>query len=354
MSWVTVIWSMVAAASLTLAAMHLLVWCRRRTAWSNLLFALMAVATAAAAACEFWMMRAKTTAEFGTALRWTHVPGWLLIVSLVGFVRLYLRTGRPWLAWAVCGLRTLSLILNFVFTPNLNYREITALRHISYLDESVSVGEGVPNPWMLVGQASLALLIVFTVDATITAWRRGSRRQALWLGGAIVLFTLACTGQIVLVFWEIVHTPVTASLFFLCIVTAMGYELSHDVLRAAQLSAELRESEERMTLAAEAAGFGIWMWSIAGNRVWGSERWLRLFGFAPEAIVSYDRVIQRIHPDDREVVEREVQRAIADQSDYAGEYRVLLSDGTQRWIAARGRVYLDKHGKPARMFGRGR
>ena len=31
----------------------------------------------------------------------------------------------------------------------------------------------------------------------------------------------------------------------------------------------LRESEERMTLAAEAAGFGVWMWSIPGNQVWG-------------------------------------------------------------------------------------
>ena len=137
---------MVAATCLTLAVLHLLVWCRNRAAWANLLFALTAIATAAAAACEFWLMRAGTTAEFGTAIRWMHVPAWLLLVSLVGFVLVHLRAGRLWLAWAVCGLRTLSLILNFVFTPNLNYREITSLRHIRYLGESISVGEGVPNP----------------------------------------------------------------------------------------------------------------------------------------------------------------------------------------------------------------
>jgi two-component system, LuxR family, sensor kinase FixL len=74
----------------------------------------------------------------------------VLVVSLVGFVRLYLRIGRPWLAWTVCGLRTLALLLNFLVGQNLNYREITQLRHISFLGESVSVAVGVPNPWMVV------------------------------------------------------------------------------------------------------------------------------------------------------------------------------------------------------------
>jgi two-component system, LuxR family, sensor kinase FixL len=82
------------------------------------------------------MMRTETPGAFGTAVRWTHVPAWVLIVSLVGFVRVYLQAGRLWLAWTVCGLRTLSLILNFVCTPNLNYREITALGHVSLLGRS--------------------------------------------------------------------------------------------------------------------------------------------------------------------------------------------------------------------------
>ena len=127
MSWVTIIWAMIASACLTLALVHVLVWWRRRDARANLFFALSAVATAVFAGCELWMMRAETPGAFGMAMRWTHVPGWVLIVSLVGFIRFYLRAGRLWLAWTVCGVRTLSLILNFICTPNLNYREITAL-----------------------------------------------------------------------------------------------------------------------------------------------------------------------------------------------------------------------------------
>jgi two-component system, LuxR family, sensor kinase FixL len=98
MSWVTIIWSMIASACLTLALVHVLVWWRRPNARANLFFALSAFATAVYGGCELWMMRAETPGAFGIAMRWTHVPAWLLIVSLLGFVRLYLRAGRLWLA----------------------------------------------------------------------------------------------------------------------------------------------------------------------------------------------------------------------------------------------------------------
>ena len=52
MSWVTVVWSMIASACLTLALVHALVWLRRRDALANLLFAVMALVTALLAAGE--------------------------------------------------------------------------------------------------------------------------------------------------------------------------------------------------------------------------------------------------------------------------------------------------------------
>ena len=103
---------------------------------------LSAAGVAAYAGCELWMMRAETPGEFGLALRWAHVPVWVIVVSLVAFARLYLRAGRLWLAWAVCGCRTLALLLNFGPAPNLNYREISALRHLPFLGDTVSVGRG--------------------------------------------------------------------------------------------------------------------------------------------------------------------------------------------------------------------
>jgi len=290
------------------------------------------------------MMRAETPGQFATALRWLHVPAWALLVSLVGFVRFYLRAGRPWLAWSFFGLRTLSLLLDFLVGQNLNYREVTCLRHIPFFGESVSVGEGVSNPWMLVGQLSLLLLVIFVADATVTVWRRGDRRQALVVGGSIVFFVLAATVQAVLVLWQMVHAPITASSFYMGIVVAMAYEMSWAALRAAQLSLDLRESEERMTLAAEAAGFGVWIWSIARNQIWGSERWLGLFGFAADAIVTFEDVIQRIHPDDRKMVEHAVRLALECRGDYGGG----LPRGSAGWHPA-----MD-HGPGPDVSGRGR
>jgi two-component system, LuxR family, sensor kinase FixL len=312
-----------------------------------LLFALTAAATMLLAAGEVWMMRAGTPEQFGMAVRWTYVPAWALIVSLVGFVRLYLRAGRPWLGWAVCGLRTLSLILNFLTGANLNYREITAVRRIPFLGESVSVAEGVSNPWMLVGQLSLLLLVIFVADAALTVWRRGDRRQALVVGGGIVFLALMGTGQAILVFWGIIAAPITASLFYMGIVAAMGFELSHDVLRAAELSEELRESEQRMDLAASAADLGLWVWDIARDEIWTTDKGRELFGFAAGERLDFTRWVGTLHPEDREPVCAAVAAALENGGDYHSEYRVLSGAPPVRWIAARGPGRVRRRSPPA-------
>src|SRR5213078_2723797 len=214
MSWVTVIWSVGAGACLTLALMNCVVWWKDRTARANLIFSVMAIAVAIFAALELALMRAQTPEQFGEVVRWLHVPVWVIIASLVVFVRLYLCAGRRWLAWTVVGVRTLSLILNFTFWPNINYRQITALRHIPFLGEPVSVAVGVPNPLMLAAQLSLLLLVIFVADATITVWRRGDRRQAVIVGGSILLFVTVGTAEGILIVWGIISMPVTVSLFY--------------------------------------------------------------------------------------------------------------------------------------------
>jgi two-component system sensor kinase FixL len=340
-----------AAACLTLAAMNLLIWQAQRESWERFLFSLAAVATAAMAFSELSMLRAETPGQYATALRWFHVAVWWIIVTLVCFVRLRLQAGRPWLAWTVCALRTFSLLLNFLVGQNITYRETTHLRHLALLGESFAAPSGVPNSWMLVAQLSNLIFVVFVAEATLTIWRRGDRRETLVQAGSILFFGVFGTIHATLVGWQLVDWPVMTSFFFMAIVAAMSYEMSRDVLRAAQLSVDLRESEERMALAAEAAGFGFWMWSIGRDQVWGSEKWLQLFGFVAGADISYEGLIQRIHPDDREMVAREMRRAVEDQRGYAGQYRVIAADGTERWIGTRGRMYPEMNGKPARMLG---
>src|SRR5438046_6080074 len=358
MSWITLLWSMDAALCFTLAGIYLLVWFKQREGWKHLLFSCSAVAAGIIAMLELASMRAETTAQYGLLVRWAHLPVWILIVSIVWFVRLYLRAGRPWLAWSICGLRTLALVLNFVFTPNLNYRKITSLRHLQWWGgETVSAPVGVPNPWTLVGQLSLLLLLIFFVDATITVWRRGDRRRALVVGGSMI-FGAILAWHVPLVIWGIIDIP-----FFLCftysgIVAAMAYELSYDVLHAAQLArqlqaseAELRETEQRMQLAASAAELGMWMWDIARNEIWITDKGRALFGFAPSEKLDFDRFRSALHPEDRESVHQAVENSLRTGAEYESEYRAVLPDGEVRWIAGRGHVEFNGDGQPVRMRG---
>src|ERR1035438_5983539 len=59
-------------------------------------------------------------------------------------------------------------------------------------------------------------------------------------------------------------------------------------LERERLALELHESQERMKLATEAAGIGVWEWNTANNQVWGSEKWLRLVGFASGDTIDFD------------------------------------------------------------------
>jgi len=351
MSWITVIWSMTASACLTLALMHGLVWARQRDAWANLMFAVTATATAAFAGVELWMMRAETPADFGLAVRWAHVPGGVLIVSLVFFVRLYLRAGRLWLVWTISGLRAVILLVNFLSHPNFSFREITALRHVPLFGEPVSVAIATVNPWNVVAHLSLLLLVIFVVDAAYSVWRRGDRRQAVIVGGSITFFVLAATAQVMLVLWQIVPMPVTMSLFYTGIIAAMGYELSRDTIRAAKLSRELRASEHRFSLVADAAKLGIWTCDLVKNEIWTTSNWRALFGFSESQRLEFEDVLKRIHPDDREVFNHNFKEALAGGGHYETDYRIVSPDNQTRWVASRGRIDFDPQGKPLMLRG---
>ena len=350
MSWITIAWSINAGACLVLAGVYFVVWCNQRDSWPHLLFSCSAVAAAAIGLIELAMLHGNTVGQYTALIRWVHVPVWVLTLSLVAFVRLYLRAGRRWLAWSIYGLRTLVLIVNFILTPNINFRAISSIRHFSWWDEIVSVPIGVPNPWGLLSHLSLLLLLIFCVDATVTVWRRGDRRRALVVGGSMILGSIVAW-HIPLVIWGVIDVPFFLSFAYFGIVLAMGSELGDDMFRAAQLAHKLERSEQRLNLAADSANFGVWEWDLNKDEVSVTPSRRELLGLPAARKIRFEHFISRVHADDRDRIRQAIKDAVEKRKVYDSEFRVVLADGSVRWMTARGTVQANKRGKPMRMLG---
>ena len=360
MSWVTFVWAWVIGACTTMALPHLLIALTRRT-WEDLLFGLTALGVAGVAVGELAVMHAHTTEEIGRAVQWTHIPVFLVVIGIVGFVRAYFGTGRLWLGLTACGLRFVSLILNFVFPPNLNFRQITALRHFDFLGDTIAMPEGVMNPWMRLGELSSLLVLIFVIDASLTLWRRGTleaRRRAVVVGGSIVVFIVLAAGISALIHAQVLQLPYLISFPFLGVILAMGFELGQDILRAGQTERRLRlsedalrESEVRMSLAASAGNLGLWMWDIRRDHLWLSKKGRSLFGWSESQPLSLATLLGSVYPKDRARLEQIVQNALSSQEEYESEYRIKHRSGETRWIYGYGRAEFDAQGQATVMRG---
>jgi PAS domain S-box-containing protein len=149
-------------------------------------------------------------------------------------------------------------------------------------------------------------------------------------------------------FWQLYQWYAVGALALLGFAAIIISMLFLNLARRHQAEKVARASEERLSLAAGAA---LWLRDLAGDQVWVSSGWRRLFGVSADTAIDYQLFIQRVHRDDRDLVNRAMQHALKHRTDYVAEYRVVLPDGPERWLASRGRLYFDKDGKAERIGG---
>lgn len=361
MSWITVAWSIMASAILTLALLHLFIWFNQTRQWAHLFFSIAAVGVTVIAGMEFLAMRAASIDQMATLLRWSQLPLFVVWVAIVCFVRFYFNAGRLWLAWTVCSLRALALILSFTTGQNLFFREVTSLKHILLFGgETISIPQGALNPFYIVGPLSMFVLVMFVMDTSVTLWRRrtDTGHRSMILSSCITFFLLAAVGHGFMVNVGLINSPYLVSLSFMPTIFAMSYDLSYDVLRSAQLAhrlqaseAELRISEQRMSLAISAAELGLWEWDIVHDEIWSNDNGRTLYGIAKTEQLSFDRFLNSLYAEDREPVRLAVDKALAGGDNYEGEYRIMLPDRNIRWLAARSHIEFNHRGLPLRMYG---
>jgi PAS domain S-box-containing protein len=115
----------------------------------------------------------------------------------------------------------------------------------------------------------------------------------------------------------------------------------------------LARGEDRLHLAVEATGLGIWEMDLETEIVSYNAQCAALLGLPPGSPMAYEGTLLALPPDDREKVREAVRRAHDPAGDgmFTVEYRTLgLGDGVQRWIAASGRVFF-RAGRAVRFLG---
>jgi diguanylate cyclase (GGDEF)-like protein/PAS domain S-box-containing protein len=116
---------------------------------------------------------------------------------------------------------------------------------------------------------------------------------------------------------------------------------------------QLRESEERYSLATQGANDGLWDWNVQRKEIYFSPRWKSMLGYSDGQIGDSPMDwFNRIHPSDREQVEKQITQHLAGTSNhFESEFRILDAGGAYRWVLCRGLARRDENGKAYRIAG---
>ncbi|MDX9883505.1 MAG: PAS domain S-box protein [Prolixibacteraceae bacterium] len=117
-------------------------------------------------------------------------------------------------------------------------------------------------------------------------------------------------------------------------------------------SHDLASMNERFSLAARAAKFGIWDWDIVNNHLVWDDKMYELYSMVKNDFAGeYETWSNGLHPDDRPRTEQEISEALTKGKEYDTEFRIIWPDGAIRHLKAYGNIIRDRSGSPLRMIG---
>ena len=116
---------------------------------------------------------------------------------------------------------------------------------------------------------------------------------------------------------------------------------------------QIRKREQQLARAQRITHLGSWEWDLVNDHTSWSDELYRIFGLAPASIpASYKGFMERVHPEDRAVVKKVVQRALRRRQPFVyHDCRILRPDGTVRTIHGQGEVVLENAGKMISVIG---
>jgi diguanylate cyclase (GGDEF)-like protein/PAS domain S-box-containing protein len=122
--------------------------------------------------------------------------------------------------------------------------------------------------------------------------------------------------------------------------------------KVAQRTKMLSKTNELFKEAQKLTRIGNWEWNIGDNRIVWSDEIFTIFGHEPQEFTpTYDAFMNSVHEDDRSFVKNALSRALSSGEDYAIHHKIVLPDGAQKVVYAKGRVEYDEMHNPLRMLG---
>ncbi len=203
----------------------------------------------------------------------------------------------------------------------------------------------------LLGQVDYPyVLFPFVIWAALRFGPRGASLVTLTVAIVAVWHTTGGSGPFV-------ASTAAGTLFaadvYLAAVAVTGLALAAAVARERETATDaLTHRDEQLKVALDAARMGIWSWSSEDNRLVWDDALRRLYDLPADTdIGGYAEFLSRVHPDDREYVDRTVRKALQEGGRLDYEFRIVLPDGRIRWIADQGRVVSGAPGRPPAMTG---
>ncbi|MET0085085.1 MAG: EAL domain-containing protein [Sedimenticola sp.] len=123
-------------------------------------------------------------------------------------------------------------------------------------------------------------------------------------------------------------------------------------LRVNKRTKELSESKKSLSEAQRIAQLGNWDLDLETNKLHWSDEIYRIFGLEPNQFdASYEAFLNAIHPDDRDYVNKAYTESVKNREPYDIEHRLLLEDGTLKYVKERCETFYADDGTPLRSIG---
>ncbi|MBO3461382.1 PAS domain S-box protein [Aetokthonos hydrillicola Thurmond2011] len=144
--------------------------------------------------------------------------------------------------------------------------------------------------------------------------------------------------------FSVVHSSSGELEYFICVF--------QDITASKREQAALLESEEQRRLVLDLTNTGLWDWDLTTGEITWNVNHYRLLGLIPNSVQpSYQIWRDRVDPQDIDQVEQAINYALANQTKYEIDYRVVHPDGSNHWVMVRGRGLYDESGQAVRMIG---